>query len=86
MYSYAILLWEIAAAGLDPFDDVTDDGEVMDLVRTGSRPSMDVLTDVLQPPPQHYKQLINVCWSQEPDDRPSFKQVKNYSGRNGVRS
>ena len=45
--------------------------QVMEIVRSGGRPSLNGFPDVLP----HYKELIKVCWVQEPDDRPSFKQV-----------
>lgn len=60
VYSYALILYELFALKLPTT-------EKCPIIR-GSRPSLDEI------PPQ-YIELIESCWSQEPNSRPTFKQI-----------
>ena len=70
VYSYGMLMWEICTT-LDPFSDVTADEQVIAAVLAGSRPPIDVLTDVHQ----EYIDLMLLCWEQHPKRRPASKEV-----------
>ena len=44
--------------------------QIQEIILNGGRPEVD---DLLIVP--HYRELMIICWEQEPENRPSFKQV-----------
>ncbi len=45
--------------------------QVREIVLSGGRPDADSLPVV-----PHYRELMCICWDQDPENRPSFKQVR----------
>lgn len=71
MYSFGMVLWEIATDGAIPFSDVQFDFEVRDCVVRGERPA---LSPALQCP-EPFAALLTKCWAQDPSVRPSATQA-----------
>lgn len=69
MFSFGMVLWEIATDGEVPFSSVQFDFEVRDRVVRGERPPLDDQC------PEPFATLITKCWSQDPTDRPSATQA-----------
>ena len=72
VFSYGMILYEIFAQRV-PFFDVADSAVVASSIRDGKRPSI--------PPelPLYIKGLIESCWKQKPDDRPTFEAILQVS-------
>eukprot|EP00048_Salpingoeca_helianthica_P013389 m.200588 g.200588 ORF g.200588 m.200588 type:complete len:471 (+) comp15497_c12_seq1:120-1532(+) len=71
VYSFAIVMWEIAAQG-EPWPDVRGpflQDTLCTLVHSGKRPAVDPSW------PATYVHLMQRCWSSEPEARPTFKEV-----------
>ena len=45
--------------------------QIQEIILNGGRPELDDLFIV-----PHYRELMIICWEQEPENRPSFKQVE----------
>ncbi|DAZ99353.1 TPA: hypothetical protein N0F65_005204 [Lagenidium giganteum] len=67
MYSFGMVLWEIATDGEVPFNDVKFDFEVRERVINQQRPPLNPSRDC----PEGFVQLIMQCWSQQPSRRPN---------------
>jgi hypothetical protein len=75
-YSFAIVLWEIWTRAR-PWDEVTEEGvhfsvRLSELVSAGVRP---MLPSGCAPAPAGYRELMERCWTGQPDSRPTFAQV-----------
>ncbi|KAK2163334.1 hypothetical protein LSH36_81g01000, partial [Paralvinella palmiformis] len=70
VYSFAVVMWEMATL-CDPFDDISDENEVMQLVIAGTRPRLGKLNGMIEP----LKDLMILCWDPNPQKRPSTKQI-----------
>ncbi|KAI8484969.1 hypothetical protein Bbelb_373760 [Branchiostoma belcheri] len=71
VYSFGVLLWEIITRR-EPYENTMNSALIEVGVRTGQRPDMRLVpTDV--PDLDTVSQLMQKCWSQEQDHRPSFK-------------
>ena len=70
VYSYAMTIYEIAS-GQKPWNDIKDSNDIVELVLDGKRPN------IVESIPDRIAELIEVCWSQKPADRPSFIDVLN---------
>ncbi len=72
VYSYSIVLWEmITKKGNMPFGDERWEAKVEAKVLAEERPKIPEVTKELQP-------IVNImesCWEQSPDDRPTFSQI-----------
>ena len=72
VYSYSIVLWEmITKKGNMPFGDERWEAKVEAKVLAGKRPEIPKMAKELQP-------IVNImenCWEQSPDDRPTFSQI-----------
>lgn len=71
MYSFGMVLWEIATDGEIPFNTVQFDFEVRDRVVRGERPRISASHKC----PEPFETLITKCWSQDPTHRPSATQA-----------
>ncbi|XP_045133855.1 insulin-like growth factor 1 receptor isoform X3 [Portunus trituberculatus] len=68
VWSYGVLLWELASGGRQPYEDKLDK-EVEDFILCGKR---------LGPPdrgPDFFYPLMLKCWNAVPEQRPSFKRI-----------
>lgn len=67
VYSFAIILWEMETEQI-PFRGFNTT-ELKEMLRKEERPSM--------PPraPQQLKNLIQMCWQQNPEKRPTFQKI-----------
>ncbi|CAI5729498.1 unnamed protein product [Peronospora destructor] len=71
MYSFGMVLWELASDGAVPFSDTKFDFEVREKVLAEQRP----LINSGQFCPQRFAQLIEECWAHDPAYRPSAPQA-----------
>jgi len=67
VYSYGIILWELIMRQM-PFED-TESFTIPILVTKGKRPKLPKST------PKDWCKLIDKCWNQKPDKRPTFTQI-----------
>lgn len=68
VYAYGMLLWEMVA-NTQPFKGKTAAQIMYEVVEKGSRPPISSRC------PSGLKALINACWAQDPEQRPSFHQI-----------
>jgi len=70
VYSFSMVMYEIICRDI-PFDEC-EGSEVLDLVKTGARPDMELV-----PPncPEALSGLMTSCWAHAPRERPSFERV-----------
>jgi hypothetical protein len=68
VYSYGIILWEMAT-GQIPFRDNTHKDIIDMVLNRNERPPFS--PTVTQP----MRQLITKCWSRDPDERPTFRDI-----------
>ena len=69
VYSFGIVLWEIAAQRL-PWQDVKKGlFTLFTAILSGQRPAIDVAWPVA------YSELMSLCWALEPSHRPPFKDA-----------
>ncbi|OWZ09650.1 TKL protein kinase [Phytophthora megakarya] len=71
MYSFGMVLWEIASDGAVPFSDTKFDFEVREKVLVEQRPPI----NPGQRCPQRFAKLIEECWAQNPSHRPSAPEA-----------
>ncbi|KAK8845724.1 hypothetical protein M9Y10_020642 [Tritrichomonas musculus] len=69
VYSFGIIIYEIIT-NEEPFKEF-DVFEIRSKVKKGFRPPFNC------PIPESYKNLIERCWSQDPEERPTFDQILN---------
>ncbi|XP_047463799.1 macrophage colony-stimulating factor 1 receptor 2 isoform X2 [Mugil cephalus] len=69
VWSYGVLLWEIFSLGKSPYPNVAVDTNFYKMIKDGCH--MD------QPDfaPAEMYQLMTLCWSLEPTNRPTFKMI-----------
>ncbi|CAH3141391.1 unnamed protein product [Porites evermanni] len=68
VWSYGIVMWEIATLGGSPYP-LLNNAEVMSLLRTGHRlEKPDLCSD-------NFYAFMMECWKQNPDERPSFQEL-----------
>lgn len=70
VYSYAMIVYKVFT-GLKPFNKINL-FTIGSTVKEGARPSFDSVSI-----PESYKTLIESCWAQKPEDRPTFEQIVN---------
>ncbi|XP_061921831.1 tyrosine-protein kinase Tec isoform X1 [Entelurus aequoreus] len=68
VWSYGVLIWEAFTEGRMPFEQ-SNNHEVVTLVTTGHRLSRPKLA------PAAVYDIMQLCWQERPDDRPSFSQL-----------
>ena len=70
VYSFAIVLWEIAAAGAMPYPGVPALQVALRVAQSpGLRPS------IPEAAPAELARLMPRCWAELPDDRPAFDEL-----------
>uniref|UniRef100_A0AC35U647 Receptor protein-tyrosine kinase n=1 Tax=Rhabditophanes sp. KR3021 TaxID=114890 RepID=A0AC35U647_9BILA len=72
VWSYGILLWEIETLGDTPYPRLNGHDDFASHLRKGYR--MECPRDCLE---EMYI-LMEKCWQQRPEDRPSFKEIQKY--------
>ena len=70
VYSFGIMLWEIAVCH-KPFKGMTVDQHADLVVSQGFRPKISVV-----PGSHELKNLIQKCWSSQPEERPTFTAIR----------
>ncbi|XP_078689357.1 uncharacterized protein LOC144920859 [Branchiostoma floridae x Branchiostoma belcheri] len=75
VYSFGVLLWEIATR-TEPYKNVVNTALIRLAVTTGQRPNM-ALVPTDMPEVDTVSQLMQRCWSQDPEDRPSFQECED---------
>lgn len=68
VYSYAITLYELWTE-IPPFNHLKGYFQIFNAVTKGQRPL------IPESVPESWKKLITKCWSQAPDERPSFDEI-----------
>jgi len=71
VYSYGILCWELCAFAI-PFPNENFSYRVETLVIAGQRPKIPSDT------PESVQKLIEMCWHQNPNERPNFVEIVQY--------
>lgn len=72
VYAFAYIVYEILTNNY-PFNDISNKNQIYnEVIINGQRP---VIKKVY---PECYIQLINRCWSQNPEERPTFAEIVNY--------
>jgi serine/threonine protein kinase len=76
VYSYGIVMWEIAAqqlpwADLDRLKRYVDTNKLLQLLLDGKRP------EVGADWPAPYVEMMTRCWATDPNRRPDFKETAN---------
>ncbi|KAI8489391.1 hypothetical protein Bbelb_328340 [Branchiostoma belcheri] len=73
VYSFGVLLWEMITRA-DPYGNAINSALIRLAVTSGQRPDM---TLVPTDPPDviAVSQLMQTCWSQNPEDRPTFQAL-----------
>ena len=69
VFSFGLVLWEIATSGAEPYPPGTPPEAVVDAVRRGLRPSAPLGCD------PRWVALMSACWAGDPGARPTFDQV-----------
>ncbi|CAF0961178.1 unnamed protein product [Rotaria sordida] len=72
VYSFGVCLWE--QIGLEqPYAEIKDEAEVSRMIIDGHRLTpFEETTTIVMP---DYNQLMNDCWTENPNDRPTFERI-----------
>jgi len=79
VYSFGMVMWEVLTQQV-PWHDVKS-WEIVSLIRDGARPPVPNFWDAVDGQGQEcivfeeYVNLMTLCWSQNPYDRPSFAEI-----------
>mmetsp|Transcript_45075 Transcript_45075/g.57711 ORF Transcript_45075/g.57711 Transcript_45075/m.57711 type:complete len:321 (+) Transcript_45075:5677-6639(+) len=71
-YSFGMILYELAEKRA-PFDHLNSRFDIMDLVLQGKRP--EITCSLLLDEQPAYRALMERCWAQRPDMRPTFHEI-----------
>ncbi|XP_069765183.1 receptor-interacting serine/threonine-protein kinase 1 isoform X5 [Narcine bancroftii] len=70
VYSFAIVMWVILT-NREPYENALNNTQVMNLVIKGERPDLSLIPDE---PPEKMVSLMQGCWANEPEKRPTFAE------------
>ena len=74
IWSFGIYMWEVFSLGKKPYEGIPIN-ELYSHVKTGFRPVVpDVCKDV--PGNEYWYELMRSTWRENPEERPSFKQIR----------
>ncbi|XP_066288304.1 uncharacterized protein [Branchiostoma lanceolatum] len=76
VYSFGVLLWEIVTRK-DPYGNAANSALIRLAVMSGQRPDMTLVPTNL-PDVDIVSQLMQACWSQNPEDRPSYQDCEDH--------
>ena len=76
IYSFGVLMWEISS-GYPPFKDIENKIALAVSINTGIREV------TISGTPEEYEKLYTNCWNQEPEQRPTIKEVLDEFERMG---
>uniref|UniRef100_A0A8C8DT82 Receptor (TNFRSF)-interacting serine-threonine kinase 1, like n=1 Tax=Oryzias sinensis TaxID=183150 RepID=A0A8C8DT82_9TELE len=71
VYSFGIVVWVILT-GEEPYANARSEDQISRCVRDGDRPAEDLIPEDT---PSEVVQLMKRCWSDNPEERPSFKEA-----------
>ena len=71
VFSFSLIVYEIMSVK-EAYEGLTQDFEIYKKLNDVSRPEIDSIV------PPAYRELIEKCWSQNPNDRPTFSEIKNW--------
>lgn len=71
VFAFALIVYEIMSAH-EAYEGLTEDFQIYEKISKIIRPEIDKTV------PPAYRELIVKCWSQNPDDRPTFSEIKNW--------
>lgn len=69
MYSFAVILWEIAT-GKVPFQGLSPMQVGVKVVKENARPVIPQFVN------HHLQRIIDICWNADPNKRPRFEKIK----------
>ncbi|XP_018532023.1 receptor-interacting serine/threonine-protein kinase 1 isoform X2 [Lates calcarifer] len=73
VYSFAIVIW-VVLTGEEPYANARSDDQISQCVRNGDRPAEDQIPGDT---PAEIIELMKMCWSHNPQQRPTFKEGYN---------
>ncbi|XP_035665276.1 receptor-interacting serine/threonine-protein kinase 2-like [Branchiostoma floridae] len=76
VYSFGVLLWEIITRA-EPYGNAMNSALIRLAVTSGQRPDMTLVPTDL-PDVATVSQLMQTCWSQTPEDRPTFQECADH--------
>lgn len=72
VYSFGVCLWEQIYLE-QPYTEIKDEAEVTRMIVEGQRlPPFETTGAIVMP---EYNQLMNDCWTRDPNDRPTFERI-----------
>ena len=77
VYSYGIMIWEMCTR-MTPYGDMTQQQISLYVSVKKGRPDKSLIPSHT---PQLLVKLMEQCWDEEPNNRPSFEQIINYLKR-----
>lgn len=69
VWSYGVVLWEIASLGDFPYTRLSDDDVLRHLLEENGRP------ELLDEASEEMNEIMDTCWALRPEQRPNFKQI-----------
>ncbi|OXU31352.1 hypothetical protein TSAR_002093 [Trichomalopsis sarcophagae] len=69
VWSYGVVLWEIASLGDFPYARLSDEALLCHLLEENGRP------ELLEEASDEMSEIMDTCWALRPEQRPNFKQI-----------
>ncbi|CAL4062777.1 unnamed protein product [Meganyctiphanes norvegica] len=71
VWSYGVLIWEIFSFGKEPYEELEGSAAIQNFLKNENRLSKpEDCPDVI------HRVVMKVCWMKDPDERPSFTDIK----------